>query len=302
MRCFEKLNKTVLGFGIAVALTILLLSEPALAAQKSDSPTSAKDFLRLGVGALRQNNYPAAIENFTQAIQRDKQYAPAYANRCLAHLQQDNNQSAEPNCTQALQLNPDNTEAYLNRGLARYRLGEYQQAIADCNALVKLKPDEFRAYYNRGLAHAALGEYEQAIADYNQSLHQGSLPEPNLAMIHNNRGVAQLKLNHLQNAISDFNQALQFHAANVGALYNRGRVFRQQGDYTSALQDFTQVIQLVPNYAPAYLNRGLLRHQVASSPTRFSSSDRGFAKSSRMLLCPRSHECLSANALTDSTN
>ena len=105
MRCFEKLNKTVLGFGIAVALTILLLSEPALAAQKSDSPTSAKDFLRLGVGALRQNNYPAAIKNFTQAIQRDKQYAPAYANRCLAHLQQDNNQSAEPNCTQALQLN-----------------------------------------------------------------------------------------------------------------------------------------------------------------------------------------------------
>ena len=83
-------------------------------------------------------------------------------------------------------------------------------------------------------------------------------------MIHNNRGVAQLKLNHLQNAISDFNQALQFHAANVGALYNRGRVFRQQGDYTSALQDFTQVIQLVPNYAPAYFNRGLLRHQQGS--------------------------------------
>jgi tetratricopeptide (TPR) repeat protein len=40
------------------------------------------------------------------------------------------------------------------------------------------------------------------------------------------------------------------------AYFNRGYAYGEKGDYDQALADYTQVIRLDPNYAAAYNNRG----------------------------------------------
>jgi tetratricopeptide (TPR) repeat protein len=43
----------------------------------------------------------------------------------------------------------------------------------------------------------------------------------------------------------------------VAAYYNRGNAYNGKGNYDKAIVDFTQAINLDPNYAAAYYNRGL---------------------------------------------
>jgi tetratricopeptide (TPR) repeat protein len=57
-------------------------------------------------------------------------------------------------------------------------------------------------------------------------------------------------------AIDDYNQAIQVEPNYAAAYNNRGRSYYAQGDYDRAIADFNQAITLDPNYADAYNNRG----------------------------------------------
>ena len=57
-------------------------------------------------------------------------------------------------------------------------------------------------------------------------------------------------------AIEDFNKAIQLNPDHALAYANRGVAYYYKGDYDCAIEDFNKVIQLNPDYALAYNNRG----------------------------------------------
>jgi tetratricopeptide (TPR) repeat protein len=57
-------------------------------------------------------------------------------------------------------------------------------------------------------------------------------------------------------AIDDYNQTIQVEPNYAAAYNNRGRSYYAKGDYDMAIADFNQAIALDPNYADAYNNRG----------------------------------------------
>jgi tetratricopeptide (TPR) repeat protein len=59
-------------------------------------------------------------------------------------------------------------------------------------------------------------------------------------------------------AIANFNKALELDPNYAPAYYNRGIAFRKKEDYDSAIADFTQAIRLDSNYADAYNGRGIV--------------------------------------------
>jgi tetratricopeptide (TPR) repeat protein len=187
--------------------------------------------------------------------------AAAYADRCLSYIQLGNYPAAIDDCSDALRLNPADPESLLNRGLSYYRSQQHFQAIADFTQLLQLKPHDPRAYYNRALAQVEQAAYREAIVDYGEALRQTSPLDRALQVeIYTDRGLAQLLQNHQQAAIADFTQAIQFGAA-VRPYYNRGCAYHQQGNLAAAFRDFSQALQLDPTYAQAYLSRGLIWHE-----------------------------------------
>ena len=52
-------------------------------------------------------------------------------------------------------------------------------------------------------------------------------------------------------------QAIDINPQYADAYFNRGTIFETKGAYDLAIADFTQVIQIKPQDADAYLNRGL---------------------------------------------
>lgn len=256
-------HRFLLSLSIAIAIGLLPITEQAKALAYNVTPLSAIEFFDLGVDKLKYRNYHQALGDFTQAIERDANFAAAYSNRCLVYLHLNEPAKSIEDCTAALQLNPDNTEAYLNRGLAYYRQGNYPAAISEYNQVIERQPNDLRAYYNRGLARFDLKDYEGAIADYNQALEHSFQPfDPLLADIYNDRGLAELMLEEMEDAIADFSIAINLDTNNHRAFYNRACACHRNGDLLGAMRDFTLALQVDPNRAEAYVNRGLIRHEL----------------------------------------
>ena len=63
-------------------------------------------------------------------------------------------------------------------------------------------------------------------------------------------------------AIADYTQAIELDPKLAPAYNNRGNAKARLKDYTGAMADYTQAIELDPNYAPAYLNRGVAKRYL----------------------------------------
>ncbi|CAD5928663.1 Formylglycine-generating enzyme [Planktothrix tepida] len=70
------------------------------------------------------------------------------------------------------------------------------------------------------------------------------------------RGQNHCQKGEYSTAIDDFTQVLLLETNSPDANYNRGLAYSKLGQYQSAIEDYNQSLQLNPNYAEAYNNRG----------------------------------------------
>ena len=68
--------------------------------------------------------------------------------------------------TEAIRLDPQYAIAYYTRGYAYYDLGQYERAIQDYDEAIRLNPQYANAYYNRGGSYEALGKTKEAERDF----------------------------------------------------------------------------------------------------------------------------------------
>ncbi|MFN7557735.1 tetratricopeptide repeat protein, partial [Microcystis sp.] len=80
-------------------------------------------------------------------------------------------------------------------------------------------------------------------------------PNPVKAVEFYNRGVDRLTAGDYSGAIADFTQALQLEPKDADAYYNRGYAELVLGQYERAIADYTQALTINPNYVNALGNR-----------------------------------------------
>jgi tetratricopeptide (TPR) repeat protein len=131
---------------------------------------SEEDFLNQGIEKLQNEKYKEAIEDFTQAIEINSQYADAYLLRGCTRLEIDDYQGAIADYTQTIQLLPDDADIYFLRGKAYIALDDDKSAIADFTQSIKINPQYLEAYYLRGCIHSDIGNHQEAIADFQKAI------------------------------------------------------------------------------------------------------------------------------------
>jgi len=85
--------------------------------------------------------------------------------------------------------------------------------------------------------------------------------DPKYARSFNNRGNVYGQIKEYSKAVDDFNNAMELELNNrqkATILSNRGRVYGKLKEYAKALQDFRKAIEIRPDYALAYQNRASL--------------------------------------------
>jgi tetratricopeptide (TPR) repeat protein/V8-like Glu-specific endopeptidase len=278
--------KTGFNAGIPINTFMALKSQVGLSALNvavdntptSDNPTarlsnpqSAKDYYARGLARFDQDDFPGAIENYTQSLRLDANFADAYSKRGAARLLLTDDsldqwslpknkaaiQEALKDFNQALRLNPNDAYAYAGRGYISYSLGEKQAAMEDVNQALRLDPNGADGYNLRGILRSDLDDYQGAIADFNQAIRLN----PNLYYAYSNRSIAHSVLKDYQGAIEDANQAVRIKPNSALAYLVRAIVRFRLEDYQGAVEDFNQSVRINPDYATAYFVRGSIRFE-----------------------------------------
>jgi tetratricopeptide (TPR) repeat protein len=101
----------------------------------------------------------------------------------------------------------------------------------------------------------ARGNFDQAIALYTEALQDKTLPNERRATLLADRGVAYARRQSPREAIEDFNRAIQLFPEYAAIYNNRGNVLLGIGAVREAMKDFDRALMLAPGYAAAYSNR-----------------------------------------------
>lgn len=143
-------------------------------------------------------------------------------------------------------------------GLTAVRQQEHRAAVEIFTEVLAQRPEHARAWYYRGLSREALGDGTGALHDLDRAL----LLEPGDLNIRLRRAEALVRAERFEEAEADLGAILSAapaQAIGLHARYTRGQVLVARGDRTAALEQYDELVRLVPTDAKAWCNRGLVR-------------------------------------------
>src|SRR5438309_5464088 len=112
----------------------------------------------------RRGDFRAARKKFSQAIELDPKFSPAYRLRADACLKMSDWAGAIVDLDTLIRLDPNYAEIFNERGFARRQLGDLQGARNDFDRCIALGADLPLAYGNRAEVELMLGDNSAAVA------------------------------------------------------------------------------------------------------------------------------------------
>jgi tetratricopeptide (TPR) repeat protein len=128
---------------------------------------------------------------------------------------------------------------------------DYQAAVKHYSSILNTSPEIAGAYANRAKAYRALGDVANAQSDEKRA---NELDEQ-FALMHELKFPPQKS--ELEKRIEGLAKLIEEAPDNAKGYTLRGLAFYSQGDYSSAIKDFSQSIKIESEYATAYNNRAL---------------------------------------------
>jgi tetratricopeptide (TPR) repeat protein len=152
-----------------------------------------------GLAKMALKQYSDAVQDFSRAIEHDKQ-----------------------------------NEGYVdNRQSAYFALGQFNRALEDANKAVRMAPKAAYVYRSRALVFGALKSYDSAINDMTIAI---SLENDWIGLLVE-RGKLLVNAGKLDSAISDFNRALEVTPSLTWANRERGLAYKIMGEPDKARAD-----------------------------------------------------------------
>jgi len=131
------------------------------------------------------------------------------------------------------------------------RENKVDDALAALDAAIQEDPDNGAAHFWRGRLRAGKGEYDKALPDLNAAIRLQPSAD---AFAH--RGYVFQKQHQLDDALSDFNQSLRLDGNNYLALFLRGLLLGDIGNFKAALGDLDAALTQQPDNREALQARG----------------------------------------------
>lgn len=131
---------------------------------------SGKELFEKGVLLLKQDQYQAAVDTFTELILMVPENPDAYKNRGVAYMKLNQYDQAIADFERTKEIMPGLKGLYSNLGVAWYYKADYAKAIENYDQEIALSPDNHFAFFNRAICRAELNQVEKSLADITQTL------------------------------------------------------------------------------------------------------------------------------------
>src|SRR6266403_1343031 len=143
--------------------------DPAMRGSAYDARHAARAYADEGFFLGRRGDFRAARKKFSQAIELDPKFSPAYRLRADACLKMSDWAGAIADLNTLIRLDPNYAEILNERGFARRQLGDLEGARNDFDRCITLGTDLPLAYGNRAEVELMLGDDSAAAVDLAQA-------------------------------------------------------------------------------------------------------------------------------------
>jgi TolB-like protein/Tfp pilus assembly protein PilF len=210
-----------------------------------------------------------AVEYFTEARNRDPQFALAYSGLAdalslLSTGYYGNLPVAEsiaralPAAQRALAIAPDSAEAHASLGLIRDNQKDYDGAIASLQHAIKLRPTYTLAHVWLGVVLNSIGRYKEAAERDAEALRL----DPLSPIINTNAGFDAIRFGNDKEAEARFRHAIELDPAFAVPYSGMARMKTMRGALAEALEWAQQALERAPTRAFYLARKGFLYLQL----------------------------------------
>jgi eukaryotic-like serine/threonine-protein kinase len=211
-----------------------------------DNYLKGSDALR---GPQDPKNLEAAINYYTQALQKDPNFALAYAGMADASVKMYREKKqrfwAEKALTaaqQAQRLDDKLPQVHVSLGSVYLTTGKTAQAIEEFSRALLLAPGSDEAYRRLGMAYEVAGNKDKAISTLNRAVEIN----PYYWLNYNSLGQVYLNNGDYTKALAAYEKVTQLEPDNVWGYQNVGAVYFSEGKYNECIPAFQKALQLQP--------------------------------------------------------
>ncbi|MBC8028716.1 MAG: protein kinase [Pyrinomonadaceae bacterium] len=189
-------------------------------------------------------DFKKAIEYFRRAIEKDPNYALAYAGLSDTYLLRgqwsditikEAVEKARPMAIRALELDENLAEAHAALALVKV-YGEYDWAAADreLKRAIELNPSYAKAHYDNAYNLSVRGRYQAAVTEINRAIELDPLSTVYIAQL----AEVFFYARQYDEAMAQSRKALEMDPNYLGGILYLGWVYEQKGMYEEAIEQF----------------------------------------------------------------
>ncbi len=180
-----------------------------------------------------QNQLESAWKDYELAVSKRFEHPGLYNDIGMMLQEGEQFDAANEAYTRALQIDSTYSRAYLNRGINAMGKGDTLLALNDFNMFIRLDSRQSLGYVNRGVLFESQKKYLEAINDYNKALEY----DPGNIVYLKYRAVALQSIGDYSASFRDLEQALASNPNYGPALYWRAKCQAAFGEYDRAMED-----------------------------------------------------------------
>lgn len=205
----------------------------------------------LGYGHMDPNNFVAAEQSFTSAIELDITFFEAYKGRALAYENQGEYRAAASDYQTAIDLQPDDAELYYALANVQFAVQPppFERIVSNLERAIVLNPDDERYHHALGRAHIDTGDWDSAITAFSTAIDLAPRDASNYywrAIAHYERGDTDFVLEDLEDAYErGYERDSEYYAI-------AGDIYLELDDFEEAARNYNQALELEPGYHALY--------------------------------------------------
>ena len=211
-------------------------------------PEHTSTFLTLANVCYLQEDYQAMTEAAQKAIEIEEGNAMAHYLLGRAKQGMDDGIMSIAHLTKAIVLKDDFTEARLLRAEALTKMKQYNEAMEDIDAILAQDADDESALLLRGKIKEATGDAGAAEADYCHVTELNPFNEQGFLYL----GQLYIEQKKLPEAIALFDEAIELNPNFAQAYHERGRAKLLNGDKDGSVEDTKIALELTPKEVQAF--------------------------------------------------
>jgi tetratricopeptide (TPR) repeat protein len=207
---------------------------------------------------IRKKTPEIALEYMNPLLPAFQKRAEYFALRADVYMLEENYAAAVADYSMALSLDKNEPEYYFNRGQAFLRSEKFRNATDDFSKGLRLEPAQFEFYLERAQAYAGLSDYKAAVSD--AVFYLDFFPEDQQAI--SLCGELNYQNEDYINALKCFNRNMKSDPNNADYYKARGKTYLKTKTYTYAISDLAMSLDLKPDDGETYLYMGLAKYET----------------------------------------